>query len=252
MHKVISIVMVMSIMFISCSNLESDVKEYRSITNKIDSIMIEVRDGKLNEAIGIQKMVKLNEDLREFENEVVVQYDKEEILKKDIEIQRKKEAVASKIRLKKRRNDSIKQITMDKRDTIELQKKEAKKARELEVKQKQAVAKMIEEEAIAERNAYVEELKAKGIFIVSFNGKSYEINVKEWEEWKKKENYNFEEEKNKIKQTMMAMGMAKAQELVNAMHRTLARGISGEGVTMKTVQGIQIFDVMTTGEGKFY
>lgn len=252
MRKVRNLIVFISIAFFSCSNLEDNIKEYRNIKNEIEEITKKVTDGVLEEELGIQRILKLEEKLRLFDDNVVTQYNKEEKIKNDLEILRKKEAIENKIKLHKERNDSIKQARVRKKELAKLKKKEAKQAREAERKRKLEVAQMIEEEAAAERNAYIKELKEKGFFLASFNGKSYKINVKEWEAWKASENYNFEEEKTKIKEVMRAMGMAKAQELIGAMHRTLSGGIAREGITMKAVQGIQMFDVMTTGEEKFY
>ncbi|MEP3837611.1 MAG: hypothetical protein ABJM36_08185 [Algibacter sp.] len=110
---------------------------------------------------------------------------------------------------------------------------------------------MIKLEEEAEMNAYSTELKEKGIFLVNFDGQNYEVNQKEWNDWKISQKYDSEKKILETKNMVQAMGSSKASGLANSMYRTLSKGIAREGITFKAIQGIQIYDVITTGNSKF-
>ncbi|MBE7659243.1 hypothetical protein [Tenacibaculum finnmarkense] len=180
------VIVLLFISLSSCTSLDTKVKEYREIKNKMGKIHENISDGIINKASGIKELTALQIELSTFEREVSSQYSIEENIIKDIEIKRKKAEKTAKRVAEIRRTDSIKQARFAKREAFKAQKKEAKLAREEALKNKLEVAEMIKAEQEAERNAYINELKGAGLFLVSFNGESYEINKKEWEDWKKK------------------------------------------------------------------
>jgi hypothetical protein len=51
--------------------------------------------------------------------------------------------------------------------------------------------------------------------------------------------------------TITFMGTAKANSLANSMYRKLSKGIAKKGITFKAIQGIQVYNVITTGNSKF-
>jgi hypothetical protein len=237
--------------FNSCSSLDKDVKEYRAIQDEIGRTYEEISEGNKEEETGIAEISELNEQLDAFNPEVSIQYLKEEEIRRKIEKKRRK--LKEEYRL-----DSIKQARVAKKEKEELKRLNAKIAREEEARlmaeelqRKKEVAAMISAEEAADRNAYIEELKGKGLFLVEFDGEYYEVNQKEWNEWKKSENYDTAEAAAKYREIFRSMGSAKANELANSLYRTVSKGIAREGVSLKAIQGIQIYNVLTTGETKF-
>lgn len=249
--KKIILIGLITFSFSNCTSLDDKVKEYREISEKIEKIQKEIINGTKNQEVGVKQMTELQLKLNSFDNEVSNQYSREK------EINRKIEREKEKLK-KQNRIDSIKQARVDKRKAYELKKYEEKIAREEEsrlkaekLKAKKEVEEMIRLEEMAERNAYIAELKEKGIFLVNFDGKTYEVNQKEWNDWKISEKYDSEKNLIETKNMVNAMGTAKANGLANSMYRTLSKGIAREGITFKAIQGIQVYDVITTGKSKF-
>lgn len=235
----------------SCTSLDKDVKEYGAIKDEIDRTYEEISAGRKNKETGIAEILELNEKLNSFDPEVSIQYFNEKEISREIEKKRKK--LKEKARL-----DSINQARIAKKEEQELRRLNAKKAREEEARlkaeelqQKEEVAAMIAAEEEAERNYYLEQLQNKGLFLVEFDGEFFEINQKEWNEWKKSENYNSAEAAAKYREMFRSMGSAKANELAGSLYRTVSKGIAREGISFKAVQGIQVYNVLTTGEAKF-
>lgn len=237
--------------FYSCSSFDDKVKEYREITNNIEQIKQEIIEGTKNQEVGVKQMTELQQELNSFESEVFNQYSREEAINLEIEKERRNLKEHNRI-------DSIKQARIDKRKSIELERINEQMAREEEsrlkaekLKAKREVEEMIKLEEQADRNAYIAELKEKGIFLVSFDGETYEVNQKEWSDWKISENYDSDKKIKDAKDMVRAMGYEKANSLANSMYRTLSKGISREGISLKAIQGIQIYNVITTGKPKF-
>ena len=244
--------------FSNCTSLDDKVKEYRSINNKMAELYSEISAGTKNEEVAIQEITELQMELFTFDKEVSDQYSREERIKQKIKEKKKEDEKLAKRAAEKSRIDSIKQSRINKKKAYEQKKIDAKIAREEEnkikaekLRAKREVAEMIKLEEQAERNAYLAELKEKGIFLVNFNNETYEINQKEWKEWKVSENYNSSEEITKMQGIVRAMGSAKANGLANSMYRTLSKGIAREGITLKAIQGIQIYEVITKGKSSF-
>lgn len=86
-------------------------------------------------------------------------------------------------------------------------------------------------------------------FEIHFGNEIYRVNKKRWMNFKV-ENEEFDIQASKSLRSVM--GENKAIALSNSLYRTLSSGISREGLTMKAVQGIQLYDIMRTGEVKFY
>lgn len=252
--KKIRVLVLMSIALITLSNCTSKddkVKEYREITEKMAQIKQEIVDGTKNQEVGVKQMTELQLKLMEFEDEISNQYSREEKMNKQIE----KDRIAQN---KKNKLDSLKQDKLDKKKAFEEKQLAKKNAREEEfrlkaeqLQAKKEVAEMVRLEEQAELNAYYAELKEKGIFLVSFDGETFEVNQKDWDDWKATENYDPVAKMNEMKGIVNAMGSEKANGLANSMYRTLSKGIGREGISMKAVQGIQIYDVITKGETQY-
>lgn len=133
----------------------------------------------------------------------------------------------------------------------ELAKQEKAYEKQLEEQNRKEVAAMIAAEEEAERNLYISELNAKGLFLVEFDNRTYEINEEEWLNWKDSENYSFKKQADELRMMVNSMGSAKANGLAQSMYRTLSKGIGREGITMKALQGIQTYDFLTTGKINF-
>lgn len=218
--------------FNSCNTLDDKVQEYRGLNEKISEVYKEISAGTKDEKVGLSEIMDLKLELVAFEEEVIVQYTLEEKIRKEIEEQREKDRKIEQQAIEAARKDSIKQAKLE------------------EQEQMREVAAMIAAEEEADWNAYVEELEENGLFLAYFDGEAYEINQKDWENWKQSENYD-SEDALKYREMIRAMGPEKANGLANSMYRTLSNGIGREGITFKAVQGIQVYDVMTTGNIKF-
>jgi len=86
-------------------------------------------------------------------------------------------------------------------------------------------------------------------FEVSFGGNDYRVNRKEWNDFKAK-GKEFDIEASKSMRS--AMGASKAHGLSNSLYRTFSKGIAREGLTMEAVRGIQVYDIMSSGDVKFH
>lgn len=228
----------------SCTSLNDEVKEYREISNTIDDIYDEISAGSKSQEIGVAEISKLNKDLQAFEEEVVNQYQSEEKIKREIEIK-------NRVYRKQFTADSIKQSQLDKKNAqlkARSDREQAAKLKAEEAQAKREVAEMIKAEEEADYNLYLYE---EGLFIVSFDGKDYEVNQNEWNEWKKSENYNSSDAAAKYREMFISMGAGKANDLSRSLYRTVSNGISREGISYKSIQGIQVYNVLTTGETKF-
>ena len=239
------------IIFTGCTSLEEKVDEYAAIQQEIDQIYDEISTGKKDQEIGITEIAELQKDLESFDTEVTKQYYKEEEIKREIEKKNRKLAIKS-------RRDSLEQARIKKREANELRIANTKKAREEaarlkaeELERREEVAEMVAAEERADRNAYINELNENGLFLVEFDGETYEINKKGWIQWKESENYNSAETAAKYREMFTAMGTAKANTLAGSLYRTVSKGIAREGISYKAIQGIQVYDVLTTGELKF-
>lgn len=215
--------------FNSCTSLDDKVKEYRKINEEIAKIHNEISAGTINQEVGVAQITELKLKLNSFDGEVSDQYSTEEGVKQEIEQER--ERLKEKIRL-----DSI---------------QEAKLAHEEELRLKREVAEMIRMEEEAERIAYLEELKERGVFLVDFDDETYEINQKDWNDYKIAQNYDSQKVVSDTKEILRFMGNEKVNGLANSMYRTLSSGISKEGITLKALEGIRVFNVLTTGDPKF-
>lgn len=230
MKKIKALVLFLTVVtLISCTSLDEKVKEYRGISEEIATIYDEISSGIKSKDVGVTQITELKLKLDSFDPEVSNQYMKEEEIK--LEIERESIRLQEKSRL-----DSI---------------QKAKTAHEEALKAKEEVAEMIRLEEEADRIAYMEELKEKGVFLVEFDGETYEINQKDWDDWKISQNYNSAEDLKKTEQMVRAMGHQKAQGLANSMYRTLSNGIAREGITFKAIQGIQVYNVITQGNSQF-
>jgi len=237
--------------FFSCTSLNDEVKEYGAIKDDIETIYQDIANGTKNEEDGIAEISKLDEELETFDIEVIEQYFKEEEIRQEIERKNKEYKRQFKI-------DSTKQARLDQRKAHELKLLEEKKAREEEARQKaeeierkREVAAMIAAEEQADRNAYIEELNEKGYFLVEFDAEYYEVNLKEWNDWKKSQDYDTAEAFTKYREMFDSMGYEKANKLANSMYRTVSKKIAMEGITYKAIEGIKVYDLLTTGDTKF-
>lgn len=237
--------------FNSCTSFDDKVKEYAAIKSEIDFIYNEIAAGTKEQEVGVAEISDLDHQLESFDIEVVEQYFKEEEIRQEIEVKKRKFK-------EKFRADSIKQARIDERKAHELKQLEAKRAREEEARlkaekleQKREVAVMIAAEEEANLNAYRQEVKEKGMFLVEFDGEYYEVNQNGWNEWKKSENYDSAEAAEKYREMFVSMGSGKANELAGSLYRTVSNGIAREGISFKAIQGIQVYNVLTTGENKF-
>jgi len=215
-----------------CTTLNDKVEEYRGLNDKISEVYMEISAGTKEEKVGISEIMDLKLELVNFEEEVIVQYSLEEKIRKEIQEQREKDKKIEQQAAEAARKDSIKQAKLEELENI------------------REAAAMVKAEEEADRNAYIEELEEKGLFLAYFDGEAYEINQNDWDNWKQSENY-VSEDALKYREMMKGMGTEKANGLANSMYRTLSKGIAREGITFKAVQGIQVYDVMTTGNIKF-
>lgn len=236
---------------ISCTSLDEQVKDYATVKSNIDLIYNEISAGTKKQEVGVAEILVLNQELESFDLEVIEQYNREEEIREEIE--RKNREFRQQFRA-----DSIQQARLDQRKAHESKMLEAKKAREEEARikaeqlqQRREVAAMIAAEEEADRNAYVEELHEKGFFLVEFDGEYFEVNQKEWNEWKKSQDYDSAEAFAKYREMFSSMGYEKANELANSMYRTVSKKIAMEGITYKAVEGIKVYNLLTTGETKF-
>ena len=215
-----------------CTTLDDKVEEYRGLNDKISEVYMEISAGTKEEKVGISEIMDLKLELVTFEEEVIVQYSLEEKIREEIQEQRDKDKKIEQQAAEAARKDSIKHAKLEELENI------------------REAAAMVKAEEEADRNAYIEELEEKGLFLAYFDGEAYEINQNDWDNWKKSENY-VSEDALKYREMMKGMGAGKANGLANSMYRTLSKGIAREGITFKAVQGIQVYDVMTTGNIKF-
>lgn len=236
---------------ISCTSLDERVKEYAAVKQNIDLIYDDISAGRKTQEVGVAEISELNEDLESFDPEVVEQFYKEEEIRKEIE--RKNRKYKEQFRI-----DSIKQARLDQKKAHELKLLEVKKTREEEARlraeeleRKREVAAMIAAEEEAEWNAHLEELEKKGFFVVEFDGEYYEVNRKEWNEWKESQEYDSAEGFEKYREMFASMGYEKANELANSLYRTVSKKIAMEGITYKAIEGIKVYNLLTTGETKF-
>ena len=246
MRTTINLLIITLIMttFSSCTSIDGKVKKYRSINEKITEIHNEIATGNRDQEDGISELTKLKRKLLTFDQEVLDQYSMEEKIKIEIERKRKENVLLAKQNAEKFRIDSIKQSKIDEKNARELKKLEDQLARD-------EVAAMIALEEEADRNEYLAELKEKGIFLVEFNGKEYEVSRKHWNDWKSSQNYDLENKINEWKVMISSMGYEKANGLASSMNRTLSKGINREGITLEAVSMIQMYNVVTKGEPKF-
>ncbi|AWH75526.1 hypothetical protein DCS32_15550 [Dokdonia sp. Dokd-P16] len=246
------IVLIVSLItFGSCNSIDDKVAEYRAIKENIDEIMQEVSDGTKDQELGIREMTELQLELLEFDQEVTDLYTREEKIKREIDVKRKEDKRAAKQAAKQFRIDSLRQEKEKKLMEAELAKQEKAYEKQLEEQNRKEVAAMIAAEEEAERNLYISELNAKGLFLVEFDNRTYEINEEEWLNWKDSENYSFKKQADELRMMVNSMGSAKANGLAQSMYRTLSKGIGREGITMKALQGIQTYDFLTTGKINF-
>ncbi|SDX37238.1 hypothetical protein [Aequorivita viscosa] len=227
--KVLIVITLVVTSFSSCTSFDDKVKEYRDINDEIAKIQDKILDGTINQGTGVEQISELKLKLNSFDSEVSEQYASEEKVKQEIEQERKR-------LIEKKRLDSI---------------EEAKIAYEEELRLKREVAEMIRMEEEAERIAYLEELKERGVFLVEFDDITYEINQKDWNDYKIAEDYDSQKIVNETKDIIRFMGNQKVNNLANSMYRTLTSGISKEGITLKALEGIQIYNVLTTGDPQF-
>lgn len=238
------IICIALILLNSCTSLNDEVKEYRSISDTIEQIYDEISAGTKSQEIGIAEILKLKNDLQAFEEEVVKQYESEEKIKREIEIKNRdyqKQFTA----------DSIKQSKLDKKNAelkARSDREQASKLKAEEARAKKEVGEMIKAEEKADYNLYLYE---EGLFVASFDGKDFEVNQKEWNEWKNSQDYDHAEAMAKYREMFSAMGHAKANQLANSLYRTVSKKIASEGISYKAVEGIQVYNVLTTGETKF-
>lgn len=250
----IECLLVISTLLISlngCTSFDEQVKDYAAVKQNIDLIYDDISAGRKTQEVGVAEISELNEELESFDPEVVQQFYKEEEIRKEIERKNRKYK-------EQFRRDSIEQARIDQREAHELKMLEAKKAREEEARlkaeelqQRKEVAAMIAAEEEADRNAYIKELKEKGFFLVEFDGETYEVNHKEWNEWKESQDYDSAGGFEKYKVMFASMGYEKANELANSLYRTVSKKIAMEGITYKAIEGIKVYNLLTTGETKF-
>lgn len=241
----------MLLFFFSCTSLDDQVKEYAAVKNEINQVYTDISTGEKDEEMGISEISELKEKLEAFDPEVLEQYNKEEEIRHDLEVKKREFKEES-------RRDSIKQARIDEKRAQELKIEEARKAREEEarikaeeIQNRREVAAMIAAEEEADRNAYIEELKGKGMFLAEFDGEYYEVNQKEWNEWKNAQEYDHSEALGKYREMFASMGTAKANQLANSLYRTVSKKIASEGISYKAIEGIQVYNILTTGETQF-
>lgn len=232
----------------SCTSFEDKVQEYGAVQENIAIIHEEVSAGEKDPEVGVAEISELKLQLEDYDQEVIEQYNREEEIRREIEVNKREYQ-------EKVKTDSIKQARIDDKEARELKRLEEIKAREEkerlqaeELKNRNEVAAMIAAEEEADRNLYLYELEEKGLFLIDFDGEYYEVNKKEWAEWKRSENYDPAKTANEYKVMFSSMGYEKANELANSMYRTLSKKIAREGISYKAIQGIQVYNLMTMGE----
>lgn len=241
----------MLLFFFSCTSLDDKVKDYAAVKNEIDQVYTEISTGEKDEEMGIAEISELKQKLEAFDPEVSIQYFKEEEIRQEIEKKKRKLKEESKL-------DSIKQARIVKKEEQELKRLNAKKTREEEARikaeelqKRREVAAMIAAEEEADRNAYIQELKGEGRFLVEFAGEYYEVNQKEWNQWKNSQDYDHTEGMAKYKEMFASMGYSKANQLANSLYRTVSKKIASEGISYKAIEGIKVYNILTTGDPKF-
>lgn len=225
------------VVVISCT---SGVKEYREIKTEIKSLQDKAVNQEISSEEAAKKIVPLQKELSSFSVEVMAQYREEENLKREIK--------------KKQRNDSIQKIKQ-----AQIRLKEVSRKKRIEYKRKQD---SLREEAESLAQAKIEgeadlrimrliELKKKGLFLIEFDRNEYEININEWNTWKNSNQQQYTKAIEETKVLRSALGRNKLQNITTSMYRTLSNRIRQDKVSMKTLEGIQVYDILRTGEVKF-
>lgn len=224
-------------------NCKSEIDEYREIENQIQKLKLDAINESIESDIAAKEIAELLKEQSKFDSETIKQYSREEEAKKEIK-EKQKQVEESRIK------DSIKNAKLE-----EKQLKEIKKKKELQAKKREDSLRILEREMIEADEAfaeyeYLEELKEKGLFLVEFGNNEFEASINEWANWKKSQNYD----SNAYEEALLlrnSIDRNKLQNLTNSMYRTLSNGIAKEGLTMKSIQGIQIYNILRTGEKKF-
>lgn len=229
------------IVIVSCA---PDVKEYRAIKTKIQSLENKAVSEEISFEEAAEEITALQNQLAGFDTEVIKQYRKEEMLKSEIE---KKQAELK----EKKRIDSIQKAKEKRKKIEETERKRKIKQKRKKDSLKREVGKMIRLEEKANHNLYLKKLKENGLFLISFSTKRYEINKNQWNAWKNKNNPSYTKAIEEARMLRATLPSDKLQSITTSMYRTLSNKMRQDKISMKTVEGIQLYDILRTGEVKF-
>lgn len=95
------------------------------------------------------------------------------------------------------------------------------------------------------------EFREKDLFLVEFDKKEYEVSINQWKAWKESKMQVHKKAIDEANMLRAALSPSELQNITKSIYRAILNEIKTGKISMKTVEGIQLYDILRTGEAKF-